>query len=304
MAPAAPAEEKPVVEEAAAAEEKPAAAAAEEKPAEAAKKEPQTMSVGELKAELLAGGRSTAGMVEKADLIAGVTALRAAPPRAARTIYPKGAEEPCRKCLAKGIDFKCKASEWRAHAAVEHPREGDMADKKAADNREECEFCGKRNHVKATCWRYMEENNIELTEEQKATKEAIMTDGGDKKKRKKRKSTDIDGDVEGDGPSPEKAQKTTPAAGDKDKKKPAHEKKEKQAFDKNPKFFKLLMPSKDMGTIIGKAGATIKLIQSKSGARVKVSNATDFSPWAEARVVLISGQTTKIGKAIANVLQE
>ncbi|KAJ1488626.1 hypothetical protein T484DRAFT_1782635 [Baffinella frigidus] len=64
------------------------------------------------------------------------------------------------------------------------------------------------------------------------------------------------------------------------------------------------MPNKDAGTIIGKAGATIQLIQKKSGARVKVSNATDFSPWTEARVVGITGPKNKIARAIAAILSE
>ncbi|KAJ1478598.1 hypothetical protein T484DRAFT_1817050, partial [Baffinella frigidus] len=64
------------------------------------------------------------------------------------------------------------------------------------------------------------------------------------------------------------------------------------------------MPNKDAGKIIGKAGATIKAMQSKSGARLKVPSVSDYSPWTEGRVVGISGQTKQIGKAIAAVLQE
>jgi hypothetical protein len=39
-----------------------------------------------------------------------------------RVNYPPGSLEPCRMCAAKGIDFRCKASEWREHAKIAHPR--------------------------------------------------------------------------------------------------------------------------------------------------------------------------------------
>ena len=106
---------------------------------------------------------------------------------------------------------------------VEHPREARPAKgkdgaavdgaEKAVDAREQCEFCGKKNHTQANCWKYMEENNVELTAEQKERKEAIMAarldgDGEKRKKQKKRKSVE----EEGDGESPGKKQKVEPDA--------------------------------------------------------------------------------------------
>jgi hypothetical protein len=37
-----------------------------------------------------------------------------------------------------------------------------------------CEFCSKPNHTKSDCWKWMEENNIPLTEAQKETQAAIL----------------------------------------------------------------------------------------------------------------------------------
>ena len=107
---------------------------------------------------------------------------------------------------------------------VEHPREArpvkakdcaavDGAEKpKAVDAREKCAHCGKKNHTQDNCWKYMEENNVELTAEQKERREAIMAarvdgDGEKRKKQKKRKS--VEGE-EGGAASAEKKQKVDP----------------------------------------------------------------------------------------------
>ena len=56
---------------------------------------------------------------EEAPLSAAPAAPRTAPHKAApsaapHTTQPPGSLQPCRKCLEKGIDFKCLPSEWRA----------------------------------------------------------------------------------------------------------------------------------------------------------------------------------------------
>ena len=46
---------------------------------------------------------------------------------APRVHYPPGSLAPCRMCAAKGIDFRCKSSEWREHARIAHPRDSRSA---------------------------------------------------------------------------------------------------------------------------------------------------------------------------------
>jgi RNA-binding protein Nova len=65
-----------------------------------------------------------------------------------------------------------------------------------------------------------------------------------------------------------------------------------------------MVSNKDAGTIIGRGGATISSIQSKSGARVKVSNSKDYFPGTENRVVAISGGMPQVSQATLAVLHE
>ncbi|KAJ1488625.1 hypothetical protein T484DRAFT_1782634, partial [Baffinella frigidus] len=93
---------------------------------------------------------------------------------AARIIYPPGSLEPCRKCAEKGIDFKCKASEWRAHAMVEHPR-GDP------DSLEPCRKCLEKGiDFKCTAAEFRAHAVAEHPREKKspAAKKVNEADGG------------------------------------------------------------------------------------------------------------------------------
>ncbi len=49
------------------------------------------------------------------------------------------------------------------------------------------------------------------------------------------------------------------------------------------------MSNKDAGTVIGRQGQTINTMQTKSGSRIRVSNANDYFPHTNERVVLITG---------------
>jgi len=53
--------------------------------------------------------------------------------------------------------------------------------------------------------------------------------------------------------------------------------------------FKILIPSFAAGAIIGKGGETIAQIQKDTGARIKMSKASDFYPGTQERVCLITG---------------
>jgi polyribonucleotide nucleotidyltransferase len=54
-------------------------------------------------------------------------------------------------------------------------------------------------------------------------------------------------------------------------------------------FLKMLVPENIAGAVIGKAGATIAELQEESGARIKVSQASDFYPGSSDRTIVLSG---------------
>lgn len=49
--------------------------------------------------------------------------------------------------------------------------------------------------------------------------------------------------------------------------------------------FKVLCPQKQIGLIIGKSGATINALNTRSGARVKISQNSEFFPGTEDRII-------------------
>ncbi len=56
----------------------------------------------------------------------------------------------------------------------------------------------------------------------------------------------------------------------------------------------ILVSNKDAGTVIGRGGATISGMQTKSGSRIRVSNNNEYFPGTMDRVVMITGATTEI----------
>ena len=56
----------------------------------------------------------------------------------------------------------------------------------------------------------------------------------------------------------------------------------------------ILVTNKDAGTVIGRGGATISGMQTKSGSRIRVSNNNEYFPGTMDRVVMITGPTAEI----------
>jgi predicted PilT family ATPase len=66
-----------------------------------------------------------------------------------------------------------------------------------------------------------------------------------------------------------------------------------------------MVSNKDAGTVIGRQGATINTMQQKSGSRIRVSNAHDYFPGTQERVVLITGtEVSQVEAGTRCVLEE
>ena len=59
-------------------------------------------------------------------------------------------------------------------------------------------------------------------------------------------------------------------------------------------LMQILVTNKDAGTVIGRGGATISGMQTKSGSRIRVSNNNEYFPGTMDRVVMITGPTAEI----------
>ena len=66
----------------------------------------------------------------------------------------------------------------------------------------------------------------------------------------------------------------------------------------------LLVANKDAGTVIGRQGGTIQMIQSKTNCRVRVSNNGDYYPGTNDRVVLVTGTPESVTAGVLLVLAE
>ena len=67
-------------------------------------------------------------------------------------------------------------------------------------------------------------------------------------------------------------------------------------------LFKVLCPSQSIGSIIGKSGSVITEINQKTGAKVRVSQAEEFFPETNDRIILISGTKAAIAAAVEQVI--
>jgi len=68
--------------------------------------------------------------------------------------------------------------------------------------------------------------------------------------------------------------------------------------------FKILIPSFAAGAIIGKGGETIAQIQKDTGARIKMSKASDFYPGTQERVCLITGTVEGITQVHSFIMEK
>jgi len=71
----------------------------------------------------------------------------------------------------------------------------------------------------------------------------------------------------------------------------------------NPVALKLLVNNNVAGSLIGKGGSSITELQSKSGARVKLSQANDFFPNTRDRIALVIGSIPTVNKAKSLILE-
>lgn len=61
-------------------------------------------------------------------------------------------------------------------------------------------------------------------------------------------------------------------------------------------YLKMLVPESIAGAVIGKGGKTISELQEESGARIKVSQASEFYPGSSDRTVMVSGLLQNVVK--------
>lgn len=71
----------------------------------------------------------------------------------------------------------------------------------------------------------------------------------------------------------------------------------------NAVTLKMLVTNNVAGSLIGKKGATINELQSTSGARIKLSQASDFFPGTRDRIVLVLGHLEAVNRAQALVME-
>ena len=60
----------------------------------------------------------------------------------------------------------------------------------------------------------------------------------------------------------------------------------------------MLAMNKDAGTVIGRGGATINKMQQATGSRIRVSNAHEYFPGTQDRVVLVTGPLESVSAGI------
>lgn len=60
----------------------------------------------------------------------------------------------------------------------------------------------------------------------------------------------------------------------------------------------MLALNKDAGTVIGRGGATINKMQQATGSRIRVSNAHEYFPGTQDRVVLVTGPLESVSSGI------
>ncbi|OVA17937.1 K Homology domain [Macleaya cordata] len=93
--------------------------------------------------------------------------------------------------------------------------------------------------------------------------------------------------------SPEAPQKRSVAI-----KSPTSDDKEK------PTYIRFLVSNAAAGSVIGKGGSTITDFQSQSGARIQLSRNNEFFPGTSDRIIMISGASTEVTKAIELILSK
>ena len=74
---------------------------------------------------------------------------------------------------------------------------------------------------------------------------------------------------------------------------------DKEAVDGSPMSFRMVVPNKVCGGLIGEKGGTIHAIAEDSGAKVAVSSHKDMRPGIHERIVSCTGGTSQILRALA-----
>lgn len=77
---------------------------------------------------------------------------------------------------------------------------------------------------------------------------------------------------------------------------------ESPAAESGAQALKLLVSNAQAAVVIGKRGAQIRLLQTNSGARVKVASAGDCFPGTSDRVILITGSHSAVASAADMIL--
>lgn len=69
-------------------------------------------------------------------------------------------------------------------------------------------------------------------------------------------------------------------------------------------YIRFLVSNVAAGCIIGKGGSTITEFQSQSGARIQLSRNHEFYPGTTDRIIMVSGATSEIIKAMELILEK
>ena len=67
-------------------------------------------------------------------------------------------------------------------------------------------------------------------------------------------------------------------------------------------YIRFLVSNAATGSVIGKGGSTINDFQSQSGARIQLSRNHEFFPGTSDRIIMISGATNEIIKAMELIM--
>jgi transcription antitermination factor NusA-like protein len=76
-----------------------------------------------------------------------------------------------------------------------------------------------------------------------------------------------------------------------------------RATDNDTPMIKMLVPHRHAGALIGKGGENMKRLETDSGARIKLSQSSEFYPETGERVLSARGDVNQVQRAVEMVLQ-